>query len=191
MRVEDQDMVADLAGHTGRTAHPAGKVPHPRHLPNAMGVVQSAISDRGEGEAMHVRRLSWVGTRTANFAQTTHFFGAVLGLKVVTEEPGFAMFQLPEGEHDYVEVFAADNPEAAYMASGPVPGFLVDDVVQARAELEALGVEMVEPLRWMIDVDPGLVAATPRLADYGWFAFRGPDGNVYNCMQGSTAGVAT
>jgi catechol 2,3-dioxygenase-like lactoylglutathione lyase family enzyme len=136
---------------------------------------------------MQVRRLSWVGTRTTNFDQTKAFFGAVLGLNLVTEAPGFAMFQLPGGEHDYVEVFASDDPDAAYMTTGPVPGFLVDDVVTARTELEAEGFEMVEPLRWMVDVDPDLVEATPRLADYGWFAFRGPDGHVYNVMQGSTA----
>jgi catechol 2,3-dioxygenase-like lactoylglutathione lyase family enzyme len=136
---------------------------------------------------MHVRRLSWVGTRTTNFGETKDFFRAVLGLKLVTEESAFAMFQLPGGEHDYVELFGIDDPDAAYMTTGPVPGFLVDDVVQARKELEASGVEMVEPLRWMVDVDPALVEAKPRLAEYGWFAFRGPDGNVYNCMQGSLA----
>jgi catechol 2,3-dioxygenase-like lactoylglutathione lyase family enzyme len=136
---------------------------------------------------MNVRRLSWVGTRTSNFDETKDFFGAVLALKLVSEEPGFAMFQLPGGKYDYFEVFASDNPEAAYMTTGPVPGFLVDDVVQAQKELEALGLEMVEPLRWMADVDPALVEATPRLSEYGWFAFRGPDGNVYNCMQGAQA----
>jgi hypothetical protein len=85
-------------------------------------------------------------------------------LKLVTEESAFAMFQLPGREADYVELFGIDDPDAAYITTGPVPGFLVDDVVQARKELEASGVEMVEPLRWMVDVDPALVEAKPRLA---------------------------
>jgi hypothetical protein len=46
------------------------------------------------------------------------------------------MFQLPDGgPHDYVELFGMNDPDAAYMTTGPVPGFLVDDVVQGRKEL--------------------------------------------------------
>lgn len=131
---------------------------------------------------MQVRRLSWLGTRTENYDQTRDFFGGVLGLTLVAEEPGLAMFQLPGGEHDYVEVFDATNPEAPFMTTGPVPGFLVDDVVQAREELEAAGVEMLEPIRWLRDY-PGFEEIT----DYGWFQFHGPDGSVYCCMQGSRA----
>jgi len=69
------------------------------------------------------------------------------------------------------------------MTTGPVPGLLVDDLVQARTELEAAEAEMLEPIRWMVDVDPALVEANPKLAGYCWFNFRGPDGNVYCCIQ--------
>ena len=127
---------------------------------------------------MQVRRLSWLGTRTHKYDETRDFFSDVLGLALMMEEPGFAMFQLPAGEHDYVEVFSADDPEVAFMTTGPVAGLLVDDVVEARAELEAAGVEMLEPIRW-----------SQRIDGYGWFQFRGPDGNVYGCMQGSRAVV--
>ena len=140
---------------------------------------------------MQVRRLSWVGTRTANFSDTKDFFGAVLGLTLVAEDTAYAMFQLPSGEHDYVEVSAADDPYAAHMTTGPAPGFLVDDVKQALDDLETAGVEIVEPIRWMADVEPALVEANPTLAEYAWFAFRAPDGNVYGCMQGSPAVAAT
>ena len=136
---------------------------------------------------MQVRRLSWVGTRTANFSDTRDFFGAVLGLTLVAEDTGYAMFQLPSGEHDYVEVSAAEDPYSAYMTTGPAPGFLVDDVKQALEDMEAAGVEIVEPIRWMVDVEPALVEANPTLVEYAWFAFRAPDGNVYGCMQGSPA----
>ena len=35
---------------------------------------------------------------------------------------------------------------------------------------------MLEPIQW-----------SQRIEGYGWFQFRGPDGNVYECMQGSPA----
>lgn len=57
-------------------------------------------------------------------------------------------------------------------------GLLVDDIVEARSELESAGVEMLEPIRW-----------SKRIEGYGWFQFRGPDGNVDGCMQGSRARV--
>mgnify|MGYP000343629288 CR=1 FL=1 len=98
---------------------------------------------------MRVRRLSWVGTRTGKFDETLDFFGGVLGLTLVREEPGFAMFSLPSGDHDYVEVFGLDDPEVPFMTTGPVPGLLVDDVAQARQELEAAGIELLEPIRWL------------------------------------------
>ena len=131
---------------------------------------------------VRVRRLTWLGTRTERYDETTDFFGRVLGLPLVAEEPGLAMFQLPGGEHDYVEVFDVANPEVPFMTTGPVEGFLVDNVVQARKELEAEGVEMLGEVTWLRDI-PGFEA----VVDYGWFTFRGPDGNVYNCTQGSRA----
>jgi len=132
--------------------------------------------------AVQVRRLTWLGTRTQRYDETKDFFGRVLGLPLVAEEPGLAMFQLPGGEHDYVEVFDVAQPEASFMTTGPVAGFLVDDVVRAREELEAEGIEMLGEVEWLRDVPE--FEAVP---DYGWFTFRGPDGNVYNCTQGSWA----
>lgn len=132
--------------------------------------------------ALQVRRLTWLGTRTGKYRETTEFFGRVLGLSQVAEEPGLTMFRLPGGEHDYIEVFDVAHPEASLMTTGPVAGFLVDDVVHARKELEAEGIEMLGEVEWLSDV-PGFEA----IADYGWFTFRGPDGNVYNCTQGSPA----
>ncbi len=136
---------------------------------------------------VNVRRLCWIGTRTEIFSETKDFFGRVLGLPIVLDEPEAAMFQLPSGEHDYFEVASVDDPYTAYLTTGPAPGFLVDDIVEAREELEAAGIEIVEPVRWMADVEPALVEANPKLVDYGWFAFRAPDGNVYGCVQGASA----
>jgi len=149
-----------------------------------IAVASGSSSGRPHVEVMsvQVRRLTCLGTRTGKYRETTEFFGRVLGLGKVAEEPGLAMFQLPGGEHDYVEVFDVAHPEAPFMTTGPVAGFLVDDVVQARKELEAEGIEMLGEVEWLRDI-PGFEA----VANYGWFTFRGPDGNVYNCTQGSRA----
>ena len=125
---------------------------------------------------IRVRRLAWLGTRTENFDETTTFFRDVLGIPMVYEEPGFAMLQLPEGDRDFVEVFAHDHPGASFYSTGPVVGLLVDDVDQARAELDAAGVEILGPTTWLESMD-----------GYGWFYVRAPDGNVYAIMQDSPA----
>ena len=72
------------------------------------------------------------------------------------------------------EVGGLDDPYTAYITTGPVPGFLVDDIVEAREELETAGIEIVEPVRWMADVAPALVEANPKFVGYGWFAFALP-----------------
>ncbi len=123
---------------------------------------------------MQVTRLAWLGTRTEKFDETTAFFRDVLGIPVLHEEPGFAMLQLPGAARDFVEIFAPDNPNGALYSTGPVVGLLVDDIEQARAELDAAGVELLGPTQWLESMD-----------GYGWFHVRGPDGNVYAILQDS------
>lgn len=125
---------------------------------------------------MKVKRLAWLGTRTEKFDETIAFFRDVLGIPVFHEEPGFAMLQLPGADRDFVEVFAPDNPDGAAYSTGPVVGLLVDDIEQSRAELEAAGVELLGSIHWLQSME-----------GYGWFHFRGPDGNVYAVLQGSRA----
>ncbi|HEY4767864.1 MAG TPA: VOC family protein [Candidatus Limnocylindria bacterium] len=128
---------------------------------------------------MQVVRVAWVGTRTDQFTDTTHFFREVLGLSTVHQEADFAILQLPSGDRDFLEIFGADAEgkefEAEHYVNGPVPGFLVTDLVEARAELAAAGVELLDEISWPKSI-PG----------YGWFHFRAPDGNVYAMLQGST-----
>jgi catechol 2,3-dioxygenase-like lactoylglutathione lyase family enzyme len=112
-----------------------------------------------------VRGLAWLGTRTERFAETATFFGDVLGLPVLLERPGQVVFGLADG--GAVEVFAPDEPEHRHFTTGPVAGFLVDDVDAARAELAAAGLELIGPAGR--GDEPGEV----------WQHFRGPDGNVY------------
>ena len=125
---------------------------------------------------MRVQRLAWLGTRTAAFDETTAFFRDVLELEHVHEEPGFAMLRLPNADHDYVEVFGVGDPDFAFYTTGPVVGLLVDDIVEARAELEARGTELIGEITWSSHIE-----------GYGWFHFRGPDGNVYGVVQGTRA----
>ncbi len=125
---------------------------------------------------MQVKRLAWLGTRTEKFEETTAFLRDVLGLPVFYEEPGFSMLQLPGADRDFIEVFAPDNPDGALYSTGPVVGLLVDDIEQSRAEPEAAGVELLGSIHWSQSIE-----------GYGWFHFRGPDGNVYGVLQGSRA----
>ncbi len=112
---------------------------------------------------MEVIGLSWVGTRTERFEETTHFFEEVMGIERDDEQPGFVSFKTHRG--DKVEVFGADESEHGFMTTGPAVGFAVTDIDGARSELEAAGIEFMEP--------------TQREGDFRWAHFRGPDGNIY------------
>src|SRR3712207_4439545 len=91
-----------------------------------------------------IRGLGWAGTRTERFAETTAFFRDVLGLRVALERPHQVVFSLPDGA--LVEVFGPGDAGHDHFSTGPVVGFVVEDVAAARAELEAAGVELLGPL---------------------------------------------
>lgn len=112
---------------------------------------------------MKIKGIVWLGTRTDRFEQMTDFCRDLLGLSQSTLEPGFAVFEMPNG--DLFEVFDTQQSTNAFMTH-PVAGFLVDDIAAARAEMEARGIEFIGP----IEGDT---------ADYKWTHFRAPDGFVY------------
>jgi catechol 2,3-dioxygenase-like lactoylglutathione lyase family enzyme len=117
---------------------------------------------------MRISKLAWVGTRTENAEPTVAFFGDVLGLRLELDRPGFWMLKLPDGSK--VEVFGPDSPINRHFTTGPVAGFLVDDVHAAAEELRAAGVEiLLEPA-----VDN---------SGNAWVHFRAPDGNIYELTQ--------
>lgn len=107
--------------------------------------------------------LTWLGTRTDRYTSTVAFFRDVMHLKVNEVAESFAWFELPNG--DEVEVFGPDDSDHAFFTTGPVIGFGVTDIVSARGELEAAGVEFIGEIHG---------ASGGR-----WSHFRGPDGNVY------------
>ena len=78
------------------------------------------------------------------------------------------MLKLPDGSK--VEVFGSDSAINRHFTTGPVAGFLVDDVQAATAELRSAGAEIV---------------FESELDDSGnaWVHFRAPDGNLYEFTQ--------
>jgi catechol 2,3-dioxygenase-like lactoylglutathione lyase family enzyme len=126
---------------------------------------------------MKVRRLCWLGVRTEAFDETTAFFRDVLGLPMGYEESGFSMFALPDADRDFVEVFSAARQDlATSYTTAPVVGLLVDDIVEAREELAAAGVELIDEIQSVASMN-----------GYRFFHLRGPDGNVYAMVEGSSA----
>jgi predicted enzyme related to lactoylglutathione lyase len=117
---------------------------------------------------MEVQRLSWLGIRTEKFEKMTDFLEQALGLRKEIVEAGRVMFRLPIG--DPVDVFDAGDERYLHFTTGPVVGFLVDDVEAARAELKAAGGQLIGPVH--------------RGNGFMWAHFRAPDGNLYE-LQGS------
>jgi catechol 2,3-dioxygenase-like lactoylglutathione lyase family enzyme len=117
---------------------------------------------------MRIIKLAWVGTRTDNAEATVAFFRDVLGLRLELDQPEFWMLKLPDGSK--VEVFGPDSDVNRHFTTGPVAGFLVDDLQAATAELRAAGVEI-------------LYASGVDDSGNAWVHFRAPDGNIYECTQ--------
>src|SRR5262245_44017117 len=112
---------------------------------------------------MRIKGIVWLGTRTAHFDEMMTLYQQVMGLTPTLLERGFAVFDLPNG--DKLELFGEETPFNTFMTH-PVAGFLVDDIGAARAEMEATGIEFIDP----IHTDPD---------GYAWTHFRAPDGFVY------------
>ena len=113
---------------------------------------------------MRARGLAWLGIRTARFEEMARFFGDTLGLQLAHEEPDFLVFGLPNG--DKVEVFGPGDRDHEHFETGPVVGFLVDVIEEARARLEAAGITFIGPVHGSEEGG-------------SWSHFVGPDGNVY------------
>jgi hypothetical protein len=117
---------------------------------------------------MQVTGIGWAGTRTDGYGAMVGFLTGVLGLAVTRQQPDFAVLRLPSG--DTFEVFGPSDQDHRYFTTGPVVGFVVEDLPAAVAELERAGVEL---LGGHVDERGG-----------GWRHFRAPDGNVYELTSG-------
>jgi catechol 2,3-dioxygenase-like lactoylglutathione lyase family enzyme len=119
---------------------------------------------------MHVRAITWAGTRTDRWSETVDMFERHLGLRRSHDRPGIAVFALDNG--DTVEVITADEPDHGHFTTGPVVGFAVDDIESARTELVAAGIETLGPIQ--------------RGGGMAWLHFRGADGNVWELTAKDT-----
>ncbi len=117
---------------------------------------------------MELLKIGWLGTRTDRGAEMADLLQTVLGLRLVHRDLDLWVFQLPDGSK--VEVFGPSSHNE-HFTTGPVPGFLVDDLTSAIEELRAAGV-------------PILSTFWPGKDDVGWVHFRAPDGRLYEITQG-------
>jgi hypothetical protein len=112
---------------------------------------------------MKIKGIVWLGTCTDRFDQMADFCRNMLGLPQSQSEPGFAVFEMPNG--DIFEIIHPQQSMNTFMTH-PVAGFLVDDIEAALAELEAKGIEFIGPIHEDSE-------------DYKYTHFRAPDGFVY------------
>ncbi|MBI2763926.1 MAG: hypothetical protein HYX54_09300 [Chloroflexi bacterium] len=111
----------------------------------------------------------------------TGFVRDVLGLRSSHLDGDWAIFPLESGRRDYFEIYGPGHADERLMTAasdGPIAAFAVDDLLQARAELEAAGTEMVSDVIWAAEA-----FGNPAFDGFGWFFFRAPDGNVYLLQQ--------
>ena len=113
-----------------------------------------------------LKGIGWIGLRTTNVAEMTKFYEEVFGLTIAHERPNGFNFRLPNGDTIEGVVPPEDNP----FTTGPIPGYEVDDVVSARAEMEAAGIQFIGPVR-----------GGPPLNT--WSHYYAPDGNIYFICQ--------
>ena len=122
---------------------------------------------------MKVKCVSWVGIGTDAFDETLAFFTDVLGLEVAVVEAPVAM--LRAGPNQIVEIFGEGSDRGRVLNSPPAIAFEVDDVLAARDELLAKGVELVgEPGSWN---------------GHEWLYFRGPEGYMFVVKKTPAEGI--
>ena len=115
---------------------------------------------------MRILGYTWAGVRTTDLESATRFFAEVLGLSITHESEGLVQFEMPSGQ--LFEVFGRKNRYYQFHAC-PVLAFQVENVREAREEIESRGVEFVT------DVDGNESEA--------WTYFCGPDGYLYELWQ--------
>jgi catechol 2,3-dioxygenase-like lactoylglutathione lyase family enzyme len=123
---------------------------------------------------MRARRLAWLGIATPRHREMTRFLRDVLGMQLEFETETTAELAFAAG--DRVQVFGPGHRYYDFFrenAAGPVALFEVDDVHEAKAELERAGVELV-----------GHVESDD---DWAWLNFRGPDGHLYEVASTSAS----
>ena len=130
---------------------------------------------------MKVKRIGFIGTRTEHVDEMTSFFRDVLGLEERLTRSDWTISQLPTGSFDFAEVYGTDLRDERLLpndVSVPMVTFVVDDVVAARAEVAAAGIEILGETVW---ADKAF--ENPAYEGLAWFFVRAPDGHVYGIEQ--------
>jgi catechol 2,3-dioxygenase-like lactoylglutathione lyase family enzyme len=117
---------------------------------------------------MRIKGIVWIGAATEDVAASASFFSEVLGLKITTKVPGFVRLTTENG--DRIELFGPDSAEHDDLDTGPVAGFWVDDLDQARRELLEADMEGVTDFYTGPD-------------GHRWFYFRDPSGMFYELCE--------
>ena len=113
-----------------------------------------------------IKGIVWAGTKVEQdkYQATADFFRDVLGFKPQRTFDGLTIFELPNG--DLFEVIGPDHAvELNGVVSGPKVDFLVEDVREARRELEEQGMQFEGDV---IDAE-----------DQSWAHFFAPDGHLF------------
>jgi len=118
---------------------------------------------------MHVKGLSWLGLRTAQFEEMVIFFRDVMGMQPIRDEPEIVGFQLTDGTQ--MELYRPQEEFHAFFTTGPVIAFRVEDVAAARTTMEEAGIEFIGPIQ--------------RVGKTSWNHFRAPDGTVFEILSKS------
>jgi catechol 2,3-dioxygenase-like lactoylglutathione lyase family enzyme len=117
-----------------------------------------------------IHRLGFLGVRVgdpARFAATVEFYRDLLELPVIAEAADrFVWFRLADGTQ--VHVYGPLDEDHLAFGESPCVGFVVDDVHETRALLEAAGIEFL----WETQHD----------GDVAWAHYRGPDGAIYELI---------
>jgi catechol 2,3-dioxygenase-like lactoylglutathione lyase family enzyme len=129
---------------------------------------------------MRVLRVGYVGVRTEHIDETTAFFRDVLGLEPAGQSETVTFSLLPTGPRDFVEIYSPDHDDERMIPNGVdfVIAFVVDDLDQALAEIEAAGLELVGDVVWAAEA-----FGNAAFEGFGWFFVRAPDGHVYVIEQ--------
>ena len=116
---------------------------------------------------MHVKGLSWLGLRTAQFEEMVIFFRDVMGMQPIRDEPETVGFQLIDGTQ--MELYRPEEEFHAFFTTGPVVAFRVENVEAARITIEAAGIKFIGPIQ--------------RAGKTSWNHFRAPDGTVFEILS--------
>src|SRR5438270_12102204 len=93
---------------------------------------------------MRVKRVGYVGMRTSELEAMTGYFRDVRGLEPSGEDATVTFQQLPTHWRDLVEVYSDDHRDGPMSPNEAdfFVGFVVDDIREPMAVMEAAGLEI-------------------------------------------------